>query len=791
MSQFGEVTAPARLFAMQRFIVASAVIVGVPRLISLLRDWYQLLWMPAWHDGFFLFLAVCAGFCLSYTGIAIHSTRLLKHSAERFYRNDDSRTLKKAALEETWRQVIFWGFLGGSLLILNATAFYPHGVGDWIAGWLMSCARDANISPDAVHHIYNRATEGYWLSDKFSGRANGPDLQLLTKVATSVCFSWLSFRKLQTLSSLVVSFVARAAQDSYRNQQCQALVDTLNARATTVAIKERHPMVCDVLRSLQWLILCYLGIFWLFAFCPGWLGATIGRFLEFSVRSANITGFDPGVRTFLSAVVAVYATVPVAVMTSVLLPARKPATVTVTNDGLLFSASYMVPLQFRLLRGMSDVQSVRLRTNEKNYSDSVLSLSFRSGGIFVCRLAQLVDRELLDLLYQINENARSCTFDNSVLELKSKLAARYGSPVAEPLAAKQFPQIEYCKNLFKPTMFVPHTEGSEIKAGLGVVKLLATQPFSATYLARRHDSEDSTVCIVKQYFMPSNNTSAARAMKVLEREYATVTESSKELLPIVDEVFQQGDSQYYCMEYVDGMSLRDILSSRGLQGEAQTVRLALQVIELLVQMQEQKQWILWRDITPDNLVMESSGKLRFINFGAGREFNRNVSGVVTGSLSYIAPEHLKGLSLSNSSIYSFGCLFAFMLTGVEPLPFQSVDLSLQATEHSQWLIDLVKRCTSVDELGRPSSFSAIAETLVWSLGKQDLSLPNHAPVADSSEYNASVHEDDSRRAVASFALSAYREPLSISMYRCNEESAINVLTDNVLCPEAMGLEKKL
>lgn len=799
MSQFGEVIAPARLFAMQRFIVASAAIVLVAWLVSLLRGWYLLLLMPAWHNGFFAFLVACASFCLSYAWIAIKGTRILRYSADRFYKYDDSLSLKKAALEESCRQITFWGFLGGSFFILSAAAFYPHGVGDWIVGWLVSCARDANIYPDVAHQIYLRGTDGYWLSNRLSALSAGPDLGLMVKIATAFCFCWLPFKKLLTASSLMVSFVGRAADDVYKNQTFQALIDTLNADGRTVAVKDRHPVLSDVLRSLKWLILCYLALFWLVAFCPGWLGATIGRFLEFSVRSAHLTGFDSGLRIFLAAVVGVYATVPVAVMTSVFLPARKPATIAIMSDGLLFSASYMVPLQFRLLRALNDLWRVELKVNEKNHSHSVLSISFRSGGTFSCRLAQLVDKELLELLFHIYENARECSFDGEVLALKSKLAATYGSPVSGALALKYSPQIERPKRSFRPTLFVPHSEGCQIKDGLSVVKLLATQSFSVTYLARKQDSEGSNLCIVKQYFGPSNSALASQAIEALDHDYAMAKEALDDCIPKVYDSFQIGDSKYFCAEYVDGASLRKILTTRGIQSEAQTVNWALQLAELIVRLQEQNKPVLLRDITPDNIVMERTGKLRFVNFGAAREFNRIASGAVNGSLSYIAPEYLRGALSPSSQIYSFGCVLAFMLSGVDPLALTSVDLSNSATKHSQWLVEFVRRCTSVDEQERPDSFSSIVETLTSTLDNRHVNLSKEPSITDGANTAHAEDENGIWQTIDSNQSSTCeqdkqdrREPVAITMDNCDEvAAAIKVMDDSTMCTEVMERKKNI
>jgi serine/threonine protein kinase len=713
MSHFAEVTAPNRLFAMQRFIVSTAVIASIPVLVLQGATNLGLIAHdPYWHPAaavFGLFITASAVFLFVLVAVATAATRMVHRAAARFIA-DEVRVQKQNELDENCKQLTFWSFVAGCCAILTAAAFCPHGVGDWVTAQLLISCRDANILPGMFKSVASLPS-GWWLSDGYTRLAQGLDFALTVKLALSAIFVSLPFRKILNLAAFVASVVSKAAQNAYGNQLIQAVLDTLNDRPSSVVIKENHPIALNVLRSLQWLALCYVGLFWLFAFCPGWLGVTISRFLEFSARSANFTGFDPSLRTFLGAVIAAYATVPVAVMTSVFLPPQKATVVNVTSEGLLFHASYLVPLRFRLLRAMSDVLSVSLNIDKCNQSRSLFSLSFKTGGVFKCRLGQFVDGELLKLLSVLEEKARGCSFDNEILALKTRLAATYGVPASEAPPNIVRWKSEPNADCFATTLFVPHREGDEITEGLRVIKMLSSQPYSATYLARRANADAAEQVIVKQFFLPADCSRSVSAVASLDGDCDRLKEAATSAVASLYERFEAAESKYCCFEFVNGRTIRQLVYTRGLQAEKQTVAWATEILELLSSLPEPCAQSVARDLTPDNIVLEPNGAFRIINFALAREFNRSMNAMVKGWQSYVAPERLRHQATAKSAIYSFGCILAFLLTGEDPVALRSSDLSSKSEGCSGWLADLVARCTSMDEALRPESFAVLGQLL--------------------------------------------------------------------------------
>ena len=81
------------------------------------------------------------------------------------------------------------------------------------------------------------------------------------------------------------------------------------------------------------------------------------------------------------------------------------------------------------------------------------------------------------------------------------------------------------------------------------------------------------------------------------------------------ESFEENNTAYYVMEFLDGMSLRDYLRSRGERiSYAETLRILMPVILALQRVHETK--TLHRDLSPNNILLCRDGSVELIDFGA-------------------------------------------------------------------------------------------------------------------------------------------------------------------------------
>ncbi|HEY8310056.1 MAG TPA: protein kinase [Gemmatimonadaceae bacterium] len=132
------------------------------------------------------------------------------------------------------------------------------------------------------------------------------------------------------------------------------------------------------------------------------------------------------------------------------------------------------------------------------------------------------------------------------------------------------------------------------------------------------------------------------------------------------------DGAYYVtMEYVEGITVRDLIDMRGHLSVASTLGIAQQLASSLEVAHEQG--VIHRDIKPQNMLLDPDGVLKVMDFGIARLAQHTSTltqaGMVIGTPAYMAPEQLLAEEVdARSDLYAAGVVLYECLTGV--LPFE-------------------------------------------------------------------------------------------------------------------------
>lgn len=161
----------------------------------------------------------------------------------------------------------------------------------------------------------------------------------------------------------------------------------------------------------------------------------------------------------------------------------------------------------------------------------------------------------------------------------------------------------------------------------------------------------------------------------VKREIEIVTKNNFSNVPRVLEVndYQIEDQNgiYLLEEYIDGDNLKKVLG-QGKLSLKDAMNLTEQLLKIVVQMEEKK--IVHRDIKPDNIVKNSSGKWYLIDFGIARALNMNSLTMTEAQVGphtpgYGAPElfqyNKKDID-SRADLFSLGVVVFEAVTGKHP-----------------------------------------------------------------------------------------------------------------------------
>ncbi len=129
---------------------------------------------------------------------------------------------------------------------------------------------------------------------------------------------------------------------------------------------------------------------------------------------------------------------------------------------------------------------------------------------------------------------------------------------------------------------------------------------------------------------------------------------------------------YLTMEFVNGVSLRQLIAGEGQMSPSTAVGFAKQM--LLALAEAHRQHLIHRDVKPENVLMGDDGLAKVADFGlAGALIRNETARLDMGTPHYMSPEHARGEALDlRTDIYSVGATLYHMITGQPPYKGETV-----------------------------------------------------------------------------------------------------------------------
>lgn len=191
--------------------------------------------------------------------------------------------------------------------------------------------------------------------------------------------------------------------------------------------------------------------------------------------------------------------------------------------------------------------------------------------------------------------------------------------------------------------------------------------------------------------------------------------------PNVVNVYDQGqdaDTAYLVMEYLPGITLRDLLSEHRVLTTVQAMDILEAVLSGLAA--AHKHGIVHRDLKPENILLADDGRIKISDFGLARAAHANTAtgNALLGTIAYLSPELVtRGVADTRSDIYAIGIMLYEMLAGEQP--FKGEQAFQIAHQHAN---DTVPTPSSKN----PRVPEALDELVLWATARDPDQRPRDA-----------------------------------------------------------------
>jgi serine/threonine protein kinase/tetratricopeptide (TPR) repeat protein len=191
-------------------------------------------------------------------------------------------------------------------------------------------------------------------------------------------------------------------------------------------------------------------------------------------------------------------------------------------------------------------------------------------------------------------------------------------------------------------------------------------------------------------FILARSTADEQAQRRLIREAQAAARLEHPNICAIYEVGQQDNISFIVMQYVEGETLASRIQGKPLQ-LGDTLDLTIQIADALSA--AHSQGVIHRDIKPQNIIINSHGQLKVLDFGLAKVIKRgelldgeadtevllSAPGMIMGTPAYMSPEQVRGETLdARTDIFSFGSVLYEMVSGRHPFAEPSPGATLSA-----------------------------------------------------------------------------------------------------------------